>query len=692
MKKKTNIYLFIVSLFLSFIIISCDSNKIQTSSILINIGSEANIDIEKTIVPEGTSLDISKYRIVCIDDSGPAIDTYITGNTYTLKEMHTGDWLIIVTAINKDNVMLLKDQKSINLTALPAAIRIDLKTFYGNGDISMSYTWDPNKIKDPKLELQLTNSVGNSKAKEPTTINYSKGIATYEELVRAGSYTLKAQLFDNSTKVAGAVEAIEVINTRVSESTTRFNLDDNSSITEKKNAPLIITNKAGKPISCLITNVDSIIKLNSTVKPILVSKDNYPLTNYDLSWYLDGSLIGSGNNTSFKPDLGKHRLDVIVNNKNLSGSKSSCNFNFEVASDNPFFVPTIVNTIVNNQDGIKIARGMDVCFLPDNKFLLYCGSESSLQICRIINTHIEVIKTYKSTSIMPLTRVKDIKVDYNSSKVFITEEATHTITVYDYSYNNLTRLYSDDTYNNRASSMGNIIIRDYDLFVDDPTSSYFRQYLLNPENESQQKKFAISSSYNKNSGNFLNTTSSISPDKFGLCRTSSNGLVSFGSICKGVDDLRIIPFFIKGPVFPMNDNLNGVALSWNKFIIGSYNKLSFYKVPNEKITSYELKKEYKGGINGIPKFSSIANFTFYTSISKVDAKPIVDKLYVFTKEANELLTFDVNENDDTLTLIGKSDLGAFVPKEAAISANQEYIVVVSNEGKELKLLKIRSKR
>ncbi|MBK5200345.1 MAG: beta-propeller fold lactonase family protein [Spirochaetaceae bacterium] len=689
MKKKNYLYLFISLFLLSTLFISCDSNKVQTSSIKISIEEGSSSDIKKTIVPEGTSLDITKYRIVCMDDTGPAIDTYITGNSYTVKDLHTGDWLIIVTAINKDNIMLLKNEQSINLTSLPAAIRIDLKTFFGNGDISMEYTWDADKIKDPNIKIQLTNSEGKSLIKEPTTINYTEGIATYEELVKAGSYTLMAQLFDNNTKVAGSIEAIEIINTRVSESTTRFNLDENSSITEK-NIPLIINNKAGTPISCIITNVDSIIKLNSIIKPILVSKDNTPLTDYDLSWYLDGSLIGSGNNTSFKPNLGKHRLDVIVNNKNLSGSTSSCNFNFEVASDSPYYVPTIVNTIINNQGGIKIARGMDICFLPDNKFLLYNGSDSSLQICRIINTQIEVIKTYKSTSVMPLTRVNDIKVDYNSSKVFITEEATSSITAYDYSYNNLTPLYSDDTYSNRATNMGNIIIRDYDIFVDDPTSLYFRQYLLNPENEEQQATFAISSSYNKNLGNFLNTTASISPDKYGLCRTSSNGLVSFGSICKGIDDLRIIPFAIKGPIFPMNDNLNGVALSWNKFIVSSYNKLSVYKVPNENITSYELKNEYKGGINGIPKFNSVADFTFYTSNSKIDAKPIVDKLYVFTKDSNELLTFDVNEEDETLTLLGKSDLGSFIPKEAAISPNQEYMVVVSNEGNQLKLLKIRS--
>lgn len=691
MRKKTNLFIIFSFLLLSSIFISCDSNKVQTSSIKINIEDGSSSDIDRTIVPEGTSLDISKYRIVCLDDSGPAIDTYITGNTYTIEGMHTGDWIIVVTALNKDNLMILQNEAYVTLTALPAAIRIDLKSFYGNGDISMKYTWDPDKIKDPNLKLQLTNSEGKTVDKEPTTINYSTGIATYEDLVKAGSYTLKAQLYDNNTSVAGAVEALEVINSRVSESTTRFNLDENSTISEKKNSPLIINNKAGKPISCIITNVDSIVKLNSYVKPILVSKDNTPLNDYDLSWYLDGELIGSGNNTSFKPSLGKHRLDVIVCNKDLSASKSSCNFNFEVESDSPYYVPTLTNTIVNNQDGINISRDMDVCFLPDNKFLLYSGSDRSLQICRIINSQIEVIKTYKSSSQMPLLRVKDIKADYSSSKVFITEDASGTISAYDYSYNNLTPLYSDDTYSNKATKMGNIIIRDYDIFVDDPSSSNFRQYLLNPETEDQQSQFSISSTYNKNSGNFLNTTASLSPDKYGLCRTSSNGLVAFGSICKGIDDLRMIPFSIKGPTFPMNDKINGAALSWNKFIVSSNNKLSYYKVPNNKITSYNLENEYEGGKDGIPKFESVEDFAFYENISQIDAKPIVDKLYVLTKNTNSILTFEVNEEDEELELIGKCDLGNFSPKEAAISPNQEYMIVVSNEGSEIKLLKIRSK-
>lgn len=692
MKKKTYIITMLLFIALSSLFISCDESN-PTSTVELSIALPEGSNGEKTILPNGVSLDIASYEITAF---GPTEEynkktRVITNSKCVYENLDLGQWTFFVTAYNEEKTPIVTGDCTVELTALPASVNVDLDKFMGKGGLCVNFTWDSEVVKDPDLELELKYTDGRTEKVSPTTVEYSRGQASIEiNKQKAGSYTLIAQLHDGNTNIAGCVEAIRILCGKVSEKTIHLNISDTSTVSEKKNSPLVINNTTGQPISCIITNVKSKIPLNSTVRPVLISKDGSPLTDYDLTWYLDGTLLGSGNNCSLKPDLGKHRLDVVVENKSIQGTRSSCNFLFEVTSNTPLYVPTLVSTIESGTDGINIGRDMKIEFLPDGKFLLYCGEFETLQICRVVNNSIEVLKTYKSSSRMPLMRVNDIAVSAKNNKVFITESATNSLTAYDYSYNQLTNLYRSDTYNNAATKMGNISVRAYDIFVDDPTSNAFRQYLLNPQTDEEKQDFAVSYAYNSKYGNFLCNTTSISPDLCSVLRTSTNGLTSFANIVREVEDLSVIPYAIPGPTFAMNEKINGAALSYNRFIISSKNKLSSYAVPNENTTSYVLKKEFKGGSNEIKSFESVEDFAFYTNISKIDASNIVDKMYALTRNSNSVMTFEINEGDYEMKMIGSVDLGDFIPSSFALSPNKENMIVVGENDHALKLLKIRT--
>lgn len=694
MNKKILFTAVIALVAISSLFISCDNN-VPTGSIEINITSYENstTDNDRTIVPSGVSLEIASYEVMILDDKLTILfSKTITSNKCTIEDIPIGPLYIQVRGKNNDGTVIAQGDTSMQLTALPCAINVELTTCTGLGGIEIDLTWDPENVKNPSLEAELTYPNGEVEKITPQNAIYGEGKATYNfQKQRAGSYTFALRLLDSNINVAGCVEAIRVIDKKVSSQTIHLNVANTQTDVEKKNSPLIIKDKTGTPLSCLITNVETTVDFNSTIQPILVAKDSTPLTDYNILWFIDGSVIGSGNNCSIKPTLGEHRLDVVVENKELEGTKSSCSLQFECISNTPLYVPVVVNSIKNQTDNINIGYDMKACFLPDGKLLLYCGEYETLQICRIINDSLEVVKTYANTLTMPLTRVNDIKACYTNNKVFISEDATNTITAYDYSYNQLVPLYGDNTYSNAASKMGNIIIRTHDIFVDDTNSSAFRQYLLNPKTEEEQKEFSVSYAYNRNSGNFSCNTASISPDLRGILRTSSNGNTSFANLIKGVDNMSIVPFPLIGPTFSMNEEINGAALSYNNFIIGSNNKLSYYTVPSYNTMSYELKNTIQGGNGDIPIFSGVADFAFYTSYSKLDASSIVDKLYVLTKESNKILTFEVNESDFDLDFIGSTDLGSFSPKSVEISPNKENMIILPYTGNSIKLLKVRTK-
>jgi hypothetical protein len=694
MNKKILMATVIAITAISSLFMSCD-NEGPTGSIELNITSYENTkkDLQRTIVPTGVPLEIVEYNVMILDENlNNLFEDTINSNKCTIADLPLGYLYISIQGKNTNGTTIAQGYTDLELTALPCAINIELTNCSGLGGIELNFTWNPDSIMDPSLEAELTHPNGDVEQITPQNATYNEGKATYNfQRQKAGSYTIAVRLLDGSTNVAGCVEAIRVIDKKVSAKTIHLNISDTSDVSEKKNSPLVINDKTGTPLSCIITNVESNITYNSTVRPILVAKDSTPLTDYSLTWFIDGIVIGSGNNCSFKPTIGKHRIDVVVENKELQASKSSCNFLFECSSNTPYYVPTLVNTIKNKADNINVGRGMDLCFLPDGKLLLYCGEYETLQICRIVNNSLEVIKTYKNSITMPLTRVNDMKACFNNNKVFISEDATNTITAYDYSYNQLTPIYGDNTYSNKATKMGNILIRAYDVFIDDPNSSAFRQYLLNPQTDEEEQEFSVSYAYNSKLGNFNCHTSSISPDLRGILRTSTNGYTSFSNLIKGVEDLSIIPYSLMGPTCSINEEINGAALSYKNFIIGSMNKLSYYTVPSSNTMSYELKTTINGGEDGINNFKSVADFVFFTNLSKIDASNIVDKLYVLTKDSNKILTFEVNENDFKLKLLGSVDLASFIPKEAALSPNQENMIIVSSSGNTLKLLKIRKK-
>lgn len=686
--KHKKLLVSILSFFLILTFNTGCKGATSTGSLKINITTNLNENTERTIIPEGATIDIVQYEITGQgSENDKKFSVTVNKPSYLIKGLEQGDWLINVIGKNKEGVDIAEGFELVKISNKPSSVRIVLNNLVGAGIISLNFSWDQTKIQNPTLQLELKGQNGYEKEEIPTIIDYENGRATFEKQIRSGSYVLYAKLLDGSTQITGGVEAIRVIPNKTSEGNIYFNID-NKEVDNDSSNPLIIKNKTGLPLPCKITNVPKKITLNKTIKPVLVAKDNTPLSGYNIIWYLDGDLIGSGENCSFTANLGEHRIDVVAENKDVIGGTSSSSFNFSVILDSPAYIPRCIKTIQKGDSDLNLGNNMQISFLNDGKLLLYCGDSQTLQIARIINNNLEVVKTYENRGTMPLTAVNDVQCCKTNNKVYITEQASKSTSIYDYSYNNLSRNYTNNDFDKLTSSPGNIFIREYDFFVDDPKSSNFRQYLLDPASMEDDKKYANCSAYNNNDNNFTCEQGEISPDKTSICRSSSTGHTSFSFICKDVENLRVIPYAIEGPKYSSNEKLCAAALYWNKFIIGSTNKIDLYKIPNGNLCDFEMKDSLTGGINGIPKFNRINDFVYLTKKSSHDSSKVIDKLYALSCSKNSILVFNADEDSDKLQYIGKEYLEDFIPTEGCISQNKEYLVVVSNSSKALKLFRI----
>ncbi|MGD1822704.1 MAG: hypothetical protein ACPKM0_08090 [Pleomorphochaeta sp.] len=671
-------------LIIPFILLSCD-NKPYSSSLTLNVNQEI-VKKDKSILPEDIPLEVTQYSIT---GQGPnEKDTFSIStreNKTTVKGLTIGTWDIFAVGKNADDLVLVSGSKSVKITKDPTTTVIELDTLVGTGNISLTFNWDPDLITNPKLELNLTNQNNEKIVATPSSIDYSLGVASFDSVEKAGSYTINSKLYDGEVLLAGCIEAIRVVMNKTSSGIINFTLNEDS-IPETSDDTIVINNQAGVPISCTIEEVNEVIPYNQKIYPKLVENNDLPLNELSISWYLDGSLIGSGINCSLSPSLGFHRLDVVVDNGDL-GSTSSASKEFEVTLNAPAYLPKVVATINHGDNGFYVGNNMHICYLPDNKIISYCGDTNTLQICRIINNRFEVLNTYNNSSEMPLSNVVDMKVDKIRNRVFISDETSNTISIYDYSYNKLNKYFYDDTYHKYAQHFGSIFIRPEDFLVFDHLGDSYREYAIDPILNS--KFFAINMVKDPDDYSYHCTKGIMSPNQDAITFCSDTGYVSHAYNTPGYNNCLLRA---TGPLeYDIDEVFVAAALNWKTFLIGANNRIIEGSLMGEDLNfSTELCEieSYVSESYGLPNFENVINFIYYTNYNNINNDYDLKKIYALCSGSNSLLAFDYDETDYSLTYIGKEDLSDFTPENGVLSNDKETLILWGNNEKCVKLCKI----
>lgn len=681
MKKRISILYF--SIFVLLLFSSCQEPQ-KTSSLTLNISQE-NTKKNKSILPEDIPLDVTQYTIT---GKGPfekdsfSVSTH--NNTATVKGLTVGNWDILAIGKNSDGLLLVSGKANVDIKKEPTSIAIELDTLVGNGNIKIDFNWDSQLINNPKLELELINQSNNKIKVNPTTIDYTQGVATYESVARADSYIMNAKLYDSEILVSGCMEAIRVVMNKTSSGVIHFTLNENNS--PDLNTPIVITNHAGVPSTCYISEVPEVINYNQEVFPILKEENNLPLSNFSIDWYLDGELIGSGIDCSFIPNIGFHRLDVVVENGDI-GSLSSAFKEFEVKLNAPSYMPKVIKTINNGDFGYYAGSNMHICFLPDNKILSYCGETNTIQICRLINNNIEVIKTYNNSFDMPIANVIDIKVDSIRNRVFISEESTNAIYIYDYSYNKLTKYFSDDTYHKYANHFGQIFIRPQDFLVFDHLGDSYREYNIDPINDSSF--YAVSMVKNPDEITYHCSKGLMSPNLDSVAFASDTGYISFAYNTPGYSNCLLRA---TSPIrYNANEILVAGALDWKTFIAGANNRIIIGSLSGDDLnysSTLEEKKTYISNTYGMPDFSDVSDFIYYTCYDELNNLSKIKKIYALCSGSNDLLAFDFNQENYSLSFIGKEDLVDFTPENGVLSNDKKTLIITGKNEKCIKICQI----
>ncbi len=681
MHKKNIIFILFITFFL--IITGCEENN-STSSLILNLDQE-KITRNKSILPEDIPLEVTQYTV---NGNGPFEKDSFTVNTRdnktTIKGLTMGNWDLFAVGKNSDGLLLVSGTATVEISNKPSEAIIELNKLVGNGNIDIDFIWDPELTNNPKLELELINQSNTKLNVTPTTIDYTSGIATFETVARSDSYTLNAKLYDSDILIAGCIEAIRVVMNKTSRGSIHFNL--NQETNTEGDIPIVINNNLGIPITCHINDVPQVVAFNQDIYPVLVEENNLPLNNVSIDWYLDGALIGSGENCKFKPTIGFHRLDVIVESGDI-GSTSSAFREFEVKINAPSYMPKVVSTINNGDNGFYAGSNMHVCFLPDSKLISYCGETHTLQICRLINNNIEVIKTYNNSFDMPLSNVVDMKVDYTRNRVFISEQSTNSLSIYDYSYNKLTKYFFEDTYHQYANHFGQIFVRPKDFLVFDHLGDSYREYKIEPDLD--RKFFAINMIKDPDDVNYHCTRGMMSPNLDAVAFASDTGYISLAFNTPGYSNCLLKA--TSGLRYNANEILVAGALDWKTFIAGANNRIIVGTLIGENLkysTTLEETKTYVSKTYGLPEFSDVCNFIYYMGYDTIQNLATIEKVYALCKGSNSLLAFDINQQTFTLSYLGKEDLVDFSPDNGVLSKNKKILILTGENEKCIKICQI----
>ena len=680
MKRQLSKMLIFALCLCALLSISCtDEGAAPRSSLKLSM--ESSKALGRTLVPDDTPLSVSRYVVEGDGPQGSTFSVVSTTATTEVQGLLIGNWNLTAVGQNSRGIDLVRGTQTVNLTKEPTETVIELNSLTGTGMMDIEFYWDTSQVSDAALTVYLEDSSGNRRTLTPTTNNSANGSVRYTSTLEAGSYLLQAQLDSAAIRVAGCVEVVRIVGARTTEARIQLRLDKYSEIPNT----IRLLDHLGEPIECTISGISETVVAQRSMTATLSTQGDKPLS---VRWYIDGEQATGDQSCTFTPTSGTHRLDVIAKGA-LLASSGSASISFVASVDGDPGIPTLVNRVGDNTNGIRIGKGALVAFLPDGKFLLASPTEQTLQVCRIVRDSVEVVHTYTTADSFNLAGVTSLFVDQLTYRVAISNATNPTVAVYQYdlSTSSLTKLFEKgNNYGNKEWGSGTFPYLDHfaldwttgALFGLHPTADiavqmnlhtttaddfhnpyYYQQFP--PGDGTRYTGLDISPS-----GEYTAVTKTSEGSMWVYQKYSGYGGSNFGDFCtiKASDN----PYFTGAKEVRFIDDDNVVYATSKD--VGRFTRSG----PN----AWVQKEVFTSGTSTTPAMKGIIAL-------KKNGRS--SHLYALCAESRNVASFTY-DGSGKLTLLGTTSLGVFDPLEMEVSPKGDHMVVTSATSKEILVFRI----
>lgn len=681
MTKKTRILTTIIALSMIVTMIFSVSCTGDPTTATMHLRLSTSDVLGKSIVPSGVPLDVTQYVVRGEGPQGSSFTVESKNAMLSVDGLQIGSWKLSAVGRNSNGIDLVTGDTDFQLTQNPTTATITLNQLVGSGTMRIYFSWDPGRIQNPSLELELTEQGGQRTTVTPTSSDLTAGTAIYEAQYPAGSYTIQARLRSDETVAAGCAEAIRIIGNKVTEGTVTLDLD------EYPDSPgtLRLINKLGTPIDCTITGLSAQLPALQDTTATLLIPDQPDSSELSVTWYLDGIKQESGTTFRFSPKAGEHRVDVVVEGSMLA-SAGSASYPFRAEITGTAGVPIPVAEIEDGTGGLHLSGSTKVAFLPDGRILLGNSGADTLQLARLVRDNVQLLETFTDSSSYHTVDISDILVVPESDLVVTAEAKEPGVTLYRYdeATTSLTKKFHRNgtlSSSKSFSSTGNLFLdREKNIvFAIDPKGCYAAGNNLGAVSESEWpygwKKWVGSSEVPFTRGTAAVTSPGnqhlavISTTENALQIMHRNSLGDFGNSCHlnyasgkvtGLSEVRAVAF---------SDDLDVVT--------GSEHLVTRFTFIGDK--RWEQAQTIKTG--------TPSSVRAIEDVEQILLHPNGTYLYVIASGSKNVNCFTMS-SDGTLNHIGEMDCGTFAPTCGAISLNGEYLVLTSQTNSKLLLCRI----
>lgn len=678
-RHVTKLIVFALALVSLSIIACADEEAAARSSLRLNMESAKALG--RTLLPDDTPLSVSRYIVEGDGPQGSTFSVVSTNASVEVQGLLIGNWSLTAVGQNAVGVDLVRGTKTVNLTKEPTETVIELDTLAGTGVMDIEFYWDSTQISEAALTLYLKDKDGEQRLLNPTTNNSSNGSVRYTATLSAGSYLLQAYLDSGSIRVAGCVEVVRIVGARTTEARIELRLDKYSDVPNT----VRLLDHLGQPIECTIGGVSETMVAQKSATATVTTGGEQPV---NVDWYLDGELVAQGPSCTFTPTSGTHRLDVIAQGV-LLASSGSASISFVATVDAQSGVPALINRVGDNTNGISIAGGSQVAFLPDGKFLLANPTLQTLQVCRIVRDSVEVVHTYTSSDSFNLAGELRIFVDQLTYRVVISNSTNPKVALYQYdlSTSTLTKLFEKgNNYGNSEWGSGTFPYLDH--FAVDRTLGAL--YGLHPSDEIavQMNIYALGASDFHNPyywapfppGDGKRYTGlDISPSgEYTALTKASDSLLMIFRRTLDFGGMNFASFIrIKAETTPYINAIREVLFLDDSNLVYATSK-DLGRFNRTGSNAWEQEEVFTNGVYGTPAMDGIIALKGYKKAGR---------LYALCTNSRNVVAFTF-AGGTSLTLLDCAPLGIFDPSGMDISPKGDHLVVTSASSAEILLFRI----
>ena len=380
----------VISILLSVTLLASCEEAQSHGTLRINLENDGS----RSILPEGYPLEIASYRITGTGPAGAALDIETSKTSTTVDGMAVGEWQLHATALNENGDALVRGSTSVKITGRSTNATIILDELIGKGDVTINLSWDPDVLTgDARIEIEFVPEYGDVEISQLTrySLDEAAGKATYKgKDYPSGSYRLSAQLYEGGKEepLAGFTEAVRIADGQESIGSIEFDMDKYPS----DPSTIELVNTTGVPVTLSITGLSDTVTADVPIE-VSLSSDSDDIGTFQITWHLNGRMIGEGRTISITPTEGVHRLDAVASTSR-TGSSGSASFNFEAIAAADPGAPNQGNIVHAASSGIKMGLGMVAEFLPNGEVMIASNTSRILQICSIVRSSLVVEKTY----------------------------------------------------------------------------------------------------------------------------------------------------------------------------------------------------------------------------------------------------------------------------------------------------------